>query len=93
MTEEKPDYPMGWANLGMLYEQQYDKDNAINAYQKAADSDPNDEYGAKTYAEQRIQSIRSAGSSFSDLTNEELLGTKSKPEEGLPGIIANKSDL
>lgn len=93
MTEEKPDYPMGWANLGMLYEQQYDQENALNAYQKAADADPNDEYGAKTYAEQRIQSIKSAGSSFSDLTNEELLGTKSKPEEGLPGIIANKSEL
>lgn len=93
MTEEKPDYALAWANLGMLYDQQYKQDDAIAAYQKAAETDPDDEYGAKSYGEQRIDSINSMRSDFSALTNEELLGTKSKPEEGLPAIIANNSDL
>lgn len=93
MTEEKPDYAMGWANLGMLYEQQYDQTKALEAYNKAVETDPNNEYGAKSYAEQRIQSINSANANFNELTNEELLGTNSKPEEGLPAIIANGSKL
>lgn len=93
LCEEKPDYAMGWANLGMLYEQQYDQSKALEAYAKAVETDPNDEYGAKSYAEQRIQSINSANANFNELTNEELLGTNSKPEEGLPAIIANGSNL
>lgn len=93
MTEKKPDYPLGWANLGMLYEQQYDYDKALEAFQKAVDTDPNDEYGAKTYGEGRIASINASRSDFSDLTNQDVLGTNSAPAEGLAGVIAEESGI
>lgn len=93
ITEEDPDYALGWANLGMLYEQQYDYDNALSAYQKAVETDPNDEYGAKSYAEERIASINASRSDFSDLTNEDLLGTNSKPEAGLQSFTAQDSRI
>lgn len=93
MTEKKPDYPLAWAYLGMFYEQGYDMDNAKAAYEKAAETDAKDEYGVKTYAEGRIDSINSAGADFSSLTNENLLGTSSSPQEGLPGVIANNSSV
>lgn len=92
-TEEHPENPLGWANLGMLYEQQYEQDKAIEVYQKAIETDPNDEYGAKSYADEHIASINASRTSFEDLTNEELLGTNAKPQEGLPGIIASESGI
>lgn len=93
MTEEKPDYPLAWAYLGMLYEQQYDYDKAKEAYAKAVETDPDNEYGAKNYGEERTKAINSSQSNFSDLTNQELLGTDSTPTEGLAGTIAQNSGL
>lgn len=93
MTKKKPDYPLGWANLGMLYEQQYEYDKAKEAYAKAAETDPDDEYGAKSYAEERTQAIDSSQANFSDLTNEDVLGTSSTPQEGLAGAIAQESGI
>ena len=93
ITEEKPDYPLAWAHLGLFYEWQYDQTNALAAYKKASETDPNNEYGVKDFAEEHIQSINSSSADFSDLTNEELLGTDSKPQAGLPGVIANESGL
>ncbi len=93
ITEEKPDYPLAWANLGMLYEQQYDYDEALEAYGKAKETDPDDDYGVKNYAEQRINAINASRANFSNLTNEELLGTDSKPQEGFAGVIANNSGI
>lgn len=89
LSEDKPDYPLAWANLGLFYEWQYNYDEATKAYLKAVEIDPDDEYGAKTYAEQRMASINSSRSSFEDLTNESVIGTNATPQEGLPGIIAN----
>lgn len=88
MSEELPNYPLVWANLGMVYEMQYDYTSAKDAYAKAQKTDPNDEYGAKSYAEQRVAAILSSTSDFSDLTNQDLLGTNSTPAEGLPATLA-----
>lgn len=93
MTEQNPDYALAWANLGMLYEQQSDYDKALEAYGKASKADPDDEYGVKSYADQRIAAINSSRTSFSDLTNEQLLGTDSKPQEGFAGVVANESGI
>lgn len=93
ITEENPDYPLAWAHLGLFYEWQYDQANALDAYKKAAETDPKDEYGVKSFADEHVKSINQSTSNFSDLTNEELLGTDSKPQAGLPGVIANESGI
>ena len=92
MTQDKPDYPVAWIYLGMLYSQQGNNDKALEAYNKVAEVDPDDVYGMQAYAKQSIASINSSQSSFEDLTNEKLLGTNSQPTEGLPGAIANQSN-
>lgn len=93
IAEEKSDYPLAWAHLGLFYEWQYDFTNALSAYQKAAETDANNEYGVKSFAEEHIASINSYSADFSKLTNEELLGTNAKPQAGLPGVIANNNDI
>lgn len=93
ITEENPDYPLAWAHLGLFYEWQYDQTNALAAYKKAAETDSKDEYGVKSFADEHIKSINQSRSNFSDLTNEELLGTDSKPQAGLPGVIASESGI
>ena len=92
MTQEKPDYPVAWIYLGMLYSQQGNNDKALEAYNKVAEVDPDDDFGMQAYAKQSIASINSSQTSFEDLTNEKLLGTNSQPTEGLPGAIANQSN-
>lgn len=93
ITEANPDYPLAWAHLGLFYEWQYDYTNALAAYKKASETDPNDEYGVKSFADEHTTSINQSTSNFTDLTNEELLGTDSKPQAGLPGVIANNSGI
>ena len=92
MTQKNPDFALGWAYLGILSEQSYDMQTALDAYQKAVDTDPNNEYGVKSYSEQRIKSINESQGNFDKLTNKELLSSDSQPKDGLPGIIANKSE-
>lgn len=60
LTASAADYAPAWANLGMIYEEQGDTEAALAAYEKAVEADPDDEYGAKTYAQQRISSLESA---------------------------------
>ena len=69
LSESAPDYGPAWANLGLLYEASGDTDSAKEAYAKAEETDPNDEYGAKSYAEQRLSSIESSESSDDDSTD------------------------
>ena len=66
LTSQAPDYGPAWANLGMLYEAKGDSDSARSAYAKAQETDPDDEYGAKSYATQRLNSLDSASSQSSD---------------------------
>lgn len=72
ITQSSPDYAPAWANLGMLYEVRGDTDGAKSAYQKAAELDPDDEYNAKTFAEQRLDAI---AQSEADAEAQESLGT------------------
>ncbi|MBM6817449.1 tetratricopeptide repeat protein [Olsenella uli] len=72
ITQSSPDYAPAWANLGMLYEVRGDTDNAKSAYQKAAELDPNDDYSAKSFAEQRLDAIAQAEA---DAEAQESLGT------------------
>ena len=72
LTQSSPDYAPAWANLGMLYEVRGDSEDAKSAYQKAIELDPNDEYSAKTFAEQRLDAIAQAEA---DAEAQESLGT------------------
>ncbi len=63
VTTNSPDYAPAWANLGMLYETQGLTDEARAAYEKAAELDPSDEYGAYSYAQQRISALDEAAES------------------------------
>lgn len=65
-TTTAPDYAPAWANLGMLYEMQGMTDEARAAYEKAAELDPNDEYGAGSYAQQRVSALDSAAEDTED---------------------------
>ena len=60
LTEKDPEYGPAWANLGMLLEATGKTDDARAAYQKAIETDPDDEYQAKTYAEQRLKALDQA---------------------------------
>lgn len=60
VTTNSPDYAPGWANLGMLYESQGLNDDARAAYEKASELDPDNEYGAYSYAQQRISAMDEA---------------------------------
>lgn len=54
------EYAPAWADLGLLYEQQGSTDEARAAYEKAAELDPEDEAGVKSYAEGRIAQMDEA---------------------------------
>lgn len=69
VTTSSPDYPLAWAYLGMLYEEQELTDEALAAYEQAVELDPSNEYGAYSYAQQRIYAIQSAESEDEDDTD------------------------
>ncbi len=64
LTQSSEDfsYAPAWADLGLLYEYSGSTDKAIAAYQRAIECDPDDEAGAKSYAEQRLESLQSGDS-------------------------------
>lgn len=62
-VELYPDYGPAWANLGLFYESRGRTDEAIVAYEQAIKADPDDENGAKSFAEGRISSINASSSS------------------------------
>ena len=57
VTQSSPDYAQAWADLGMLYEVQGSDDEAIAAYEQAVANDPDDEAGAKSYAQGRLDEL------------------------------------
>lgn len=63
LTQNHPDFGLAWANLGLVYEREGDTSKATDAYNKAKEADPNDEYGAKSFAEQRLKAINTQNSS------------------------------
>lgn len=69
ITTDSPDYGPAWANLGLAYETSGDTTSAINAYNKAKETDPDNEYGAYSYAVTRLNYIQSEESSSSNSTD------------------------
>lgn len=96
ITQDAPDFGPGWANLGMVYEQAGDTDKAIEAYQKAVDADANNEYGAKSFANQRLVALNKSSSSSSSSTSSDTLGdgmSSSSGASALADTLQNNSGL
>lgn len=92
ITTDAPDFAPAWANLGLLYENSGETDQAKDAYQKAADADPNDEYGAKTFANQRLVQITASqnqNGSSDDATS--VVSNSANDSQGLTDTLAQKS--
>lgn len=95
LTASAPDYGPAWANLGMLYEATGDTDAAKEAYAKAQQTDPDDEYGAKSYADQRLAAIESSesGSSASGAAGSTSSSTGGTSSTGTQGLSQTLGDL
>ncbi len=81
VCENYPDSPLAWQYLGICYEQESQTDAAIEAYKQAVATDPDDAYGAKSVATQRLLALQDDNiddslststdtSSVSDLTDQ-----------------------
>lgn len=60
VTTDDPEYAPAWYDLGLLYEGQGLTDEALAAYQKAVELDPDDERGVGTNAQSRIDALTGA---------------------------------
>lgn len=92
ITQDAPDFAPAWANLGMIYEREGDTDKAENAYQQASDNDPDDEYGAKSFAEQRLIQLKAQENASSSDSESSAL-SDSSTSEGLTNALADKSGV
>ena len=94
LTQNSPTYAPAWANLGMVQEYSGDKDAAKASYQAAIDNDPNDEYGAKSYATQRLSALESSSSTTSTTTSTSTSTTSSSTgETGAKGLTDTLNNL
>ena len=57
VTTDDPEYAPAWYDLGLLYEGQGMSDEALAAYQKAVELDPDDEQGVGSNAQSRIDEL------------------------------------
>ena len=87
VTEDSPKFPLGWANLGMVYEYKGQTGNAQAAYKKAEKTDPKDSYGAKSFAEQRLSAIESAARSSASGSSSTTNTTTGTSGQGLSGAL------
>ena len=69
VTEDYPEYAPAWYDLGMLYESQDQTEEALAAYQKAVELDPDDEQGVGSNAQSRVDEL--TGASDEGDSNEE----------------------
>ena len=60
LTTDDPEYATGWYDLGLLYEAQGLTDDAVAAYQRAAELDPDDEQGVGASAQSRVDELTGA---------------------------------
>jgi tetratricopeptide (TPR) repeat protein len=72
------EYGPVWANLGMMYESQDRTDDATNAYNMAMQTDPDDEYGAYSYASERLDAMNGSSTSTSTSSSGSLSDTLSE---------------
>ncbi len=97
LTQTLPDYAPAWANLGMLYESQGTFTQAAAAYQKAVECDPDDEYGAKSYGEERLSALKSGASSASGSSSSSngtsTTNSTSATGSGAAGLSSDLSNL
>lgn len=56
-VSQTDDFGPAWANLGMFYESENRTDDARSAYEKAIDSDADNSYGVKDYAQARLDAL------------------------------------
>ncbi len=91
LTQSDSTYGPAWANLGLMYESSGDTANAKSAYQKAEETDANDEYGAKSFAEQRLSVIASQEAEASDSSSSSATTTSGSTTQGLSETLANSS--
>lgn len=77
LTENSPDYGPAWAYIGLIHESQGDTDAAKEAYNKAIEVDPNNEYGANSYANRRLAAMAaSQGEGLTDEVTESVEGSE-----------------
>ncbi|MDO4537681.1 MAG: tetratricopeptide repeat protein [Coriobacteriales bacterium] len=95
ITKDNPSSPLAWANLGVLYENKGDSEKATEAYKKAIEADPNDEYGAKSYANQRLISLNSTVSSPADAgaAGADSLQSSTPTSTGLSQTLSNDAGV
>ena len=86
LTQSQPDYGPAWANLGLCYEVRGDTDSAKEAYAKAQEADPDDEYGSSTFATQRLALIEQEESASSTTTTTDLTGSDATATTGTQGL-------
>ena len=60
VTTDDPEYAPAWYDLGSLYEAQGLTDDALAAYQKAVELDPDDEQGVGSSAQSRVDALTGA---------------------------------
>lgn len=92
ITQDHPDYGPAWANLGLCYEVQGATSSAKDAYNKAKEADPNDDYGASTFATQRLALIQQQEQSdATSATSGTADGSATTTTQGLSDTLASKS--
>lgn len=75
LTESSPDYGPAWAYIGLINESKGDTDAAKEAYNKAIEVDPDNEYGANSYANRRLAAMAaSQGEGLTDEAAESVQG-------------------
>ncbi|WP_159438329.1 tetratricopeptide repeat protein [Olsenella urininfantis] len=60
LTAAHPDFAPAWANYGMILESSGRPDDARSAYERAQQADPNNEQGAKSFADKRLEALNAA---------------------------------
>lgn len=84
---EPAEYGRAWANMGYIYEYQGETEKAEEAYQQAKEHDKDDEYGAKSYADQRLAAMAArTGDGLTDETAESAEGTSTSSSTGAQAL-------
>ena len=91
VCDENPENAIAQAQLGYLYESQFNNEKATEAYHKAVELDPDDAQGVKSYANQRIIALNAKVSSVEELNDSGI--ESSEPQSELMQKISQNSDV